>query len=215
VTQAVKRTPADVLRQARRRDSDRKRDQVFRTVDAMKRDGIPITFAAVARTAKVSQWLVYADGVREYISTAHDAQTAEPSRNKRIGRSASEASLRTDLELAKQDNRRLRNEINHLKKAMRERLGTQLEVVSTATLRQRIDELTEANNHYRSENVSLATERDEARARLRIVEDDLAAARASIRRMIREHSQAPARQPQMTDTQAIPTTAQPKMAERS
>ena len=49
MTQAVTRTPADVLREARRRDSERKRDQVFRAVDAMKRDGTPITFAAVAR----------------------------------------------------------------------------------------------------------------------------------------------------------------------
>ena len=30
MTQAVKRTPADVLREARRRDSHRKRDQVYR-----------------------------------------------------------------------------------------------------------------------------------------------------------------------------------------
>ena len=52
MTQSVKRTPADVLREARRRDSDRKRDQVFRAVDAMKRDGTPISFAAVARTAR-------------------------------------------------------------------------------------------------------------------------------------------------------------------
>ena len=141
MTQAVKRTPADVLREARRRDSDRKRDQVFRTVDAMKRDGTPITFAAVARAAKVSQWLVYADGVREYIETARSAQAAEPAQAKRAGRSASEASLRTDLELAKQDNRRLRGEVDRLKKALREQLGTQLEAESAESLRRRIDEL--------------------------------------------------------------------------
>jgi hypothetical protein len=188
VTQAVKRTPADVLRQARRRDSDRKRDQVFRTVDAMKRDGTPITFAAVARTAKVSQWLVYADGVREYISTARDAQTVEPSRNKRIGRSASEASLRTDLELAKQDNRRLRNEVDRLKNALRERLGTELEVVSTETLRQRIDELTETNNRYRSDNQRLTAQLSEVRSQLETTENDLTAARTSLRRMIREQT---------------------------
>ena len=92
MTQAVTRTPADVLREARRRDSERKRDQVFRAVDAMKRDGTPITFAAVARNAKVSQWLVYADGVRDYIETARSAQAAVPARAKRAGRSASEAS---------------------------------------------------------------------------------------------------------------------------
>jgi hypothetical protein len=183
MTHAVKRTPADVLREARRRDSDRKRDQVFRIVDAMKRDGTPITFAAVARAAKVSQWLVYAEGVREYISAAREAQATESQRMRRTGRGASEASLRTDLELAKQDNRRLREEVDRLKKALREQLGSQLEVVSTEVLRRRNDELTEANNRYRSENACLATELE-----LRTAEDDLAAARLSLRRMIRTQS---------------------------
>jgi hypothetical protein len=188
VTHAVKRTPADVLREARRRDSDRKRHRVFRTVDAMKCDGTPINFAAVARTAKVSQWLVYADGVREYIETARSAQAAEPAHAKRPGRSASEASLRTDLELAKQDNRRLRAEVDRLKKALRERLGTQLEATSVESLRRRIDELTAANDRYRSENTRLAAELDTARAQLCTAEDDLVATRTSLRRMIRNHT---------------------------
>jgi regulator of replication initiation timing len=192
VTQAVKRTPADVLREARRRDSDRKRDQVFRTVDAMKRDGTPITFAAVARAARVSQWLVYADGVRDYINTARVAQAAEPAQAKTAGRSVSEASLRTDLELARQDNRRLRGEVDRLKKVLRQRLGAQLEAESVASLRRRIDELVEANNHYRSENTRLATELDNVRAELSLAVDDLAAARSGLRRMIRESSSAPA-----------------------
>ena len=59
--------PARRLRESRRRDSDRKREKVFRTVDKMKLDGNRSTFASVARAASVSQWLVYADGVREYI----------------------------------------------------------------------------------------------------------------------------------------------------
>jgi hypothetical protein len=184
----MKRTPADVLRQARRRDSDRKRDQVFRTVDAMKRDGTPITFASVARAAKVSQWLVYADGVRDYIETARSTQAAEPAKAKRAGRSASEASLRTDLELAMQDNRRLRVELERLKNALRERLGTQLEAVSIESQRRRIDELVAVNERYRSENTRLATELDEARTQLLTAEDNLAATRASLRRMIRHQT---------------------------
>ena len=188
MTQAIKRTPADVLRKARQRDSNRKRERVFRTVDAMKRDGTPITFALVGRTAKVSQWLVYADGVREYIETARSTQAAEPAQAKHAGRSASEASLRTDLELTKQDNRRLRGEVDRLKNALRERLGAQLEAESAQSLRRRIDELTAANDRYRTENSRLATELDNARARLRTTEDDLGAARTSLRRMIRDHS---------------------------
>jgi uncharacterized protein DUF6262 len=190
VTQAAKRTPADVLREARRRDSDRKRDRVFRTVDAMKRAGTPITFAAIAREAKVSQWLVYAEGVREYIESARLNQAAEPAQAKRTGHRASEASLRTDFELAKHDNRRLRGEVDRLKKALQERLGTQLEAVSAESLRRRIDQLVESSNRYRSENNRLAIELQDARAQLSTAEDELAAARTSLRRMIRTGSAA-------------------------
>jgi predicted RNase H-like nuclease (RuvC/YqgF family) len=154
----------------------------------MKRDSTPISFAAVARTANVSQWLVYATGVREYIETARSAQAAEPTQAKPPGRSASEASLRTDLELTKQDNRRLRAEVDRLKKALRERLGAQLEAESAESLRRRIDELITANDRYRSENSRLTTELNDTRQQLRMTEDELSAARTSLRRMIRERS---------------------------
>ena len=155
MTQAVKRTPADVLREARRRDSECKRDQVFRTVDAMKLDGTPITFAAVARAAKVSQWLVYAAGVRDYIEAASAVQAVGRTDSKRARSSTSEASLRTDLELAKQDNRRLRTEVERLRKALRQRIGEQLEQESVESLRRRVDELVASNDRYRTENVRL------------------------------------------------------------
>jgi Family of unknown function (DUF6262) len=102
VTQAAKRTPADVLCEARRRDSDRKRELVFRTVDAMKRDGTPITFAAIAREAMVSQWLVYADGVREYIEAARVAQGARAVQsNERTKVQARRAYARTSNSLSR------------------------------------------------------------------------------------------------------------------
>jgi hypothetical protein len=81
--------------------------------------------------------------------SAREAPAAEPVRARRTGQTASEASLRTDLELAKQDNRRLRAEVDRLKQSLRERLGTQLELASRQSLQQRIDELTEANQRYR------------------------------------------------------------------
>jgi Rad3-related DNA helicase len=185
VTQAAKRTPADVLREARRRDSDRKRELVFRTVDAMKRDGTPITFAAIAREAMVSQWLVYADGVREYIEAARVAQGARAVQSKRADESASQASLRTDLELAKQDNRRLRTEVERLRKALRQRLGEQLDRESVESLRRRVDELVASHDRYRTENVRLEAELLSSRQRLDDAEREVAATRTSLRRMIR------------------------------
>ena len=186
MTQPAKRTPADVLREARRTDSERKRKNVFRTVDQMKRDGVDITFAAVARTAKVSSWLVYADGVREYIEAARKAQATAPAEAQQVGRTASEASLRTDLELARQDNRALRGELARLKHILRERLGEQLDATSSETLRQRVDHLTEAIDRYRNENLQLRAELAQVRDQLGTAEDDVTAARESLRRMIRE-----------------------------
>ena len=188
MTQPAKRTPADVLREARRTDSERKRKNVFRTVDQMKRDGVDITFAAVARTAKVSSWLVYADGVREYIEAARKAQATAPAEAQQVGRTASEASLRTDLELARQDNRALRGELARLKHILRERLGEQLDATSSETLRQRVDHLTEAIDRYRNENLQLRAELAQVRDQLGTAEDDVTAARESLRRMIREQT---------------------------
>ena len=185
MTQPGKRTPADVLRESRRKESDRKRGKVFRVVDDMKRKGDTITFAAVARNANVSAWLVYRDEVRTYIDSAREAQQATPLHAQRVGRIASDASLRTDLALAQQDNRTLRCEISRLKKALQERLGVDIEVASNESLRQRIDELTDANQCYRRENVRLASELEAVRAELRNTQDDLTAARTSIRRMMR------------------------------
>jgi len=72
----AKRRPADALREARKRDSLAKRTRVFQVVDDLKATGEPITFLGVAKAARVSNWLVYAEGVREHIDAAPRASTA-------------------------------------------------------------------------------------------------------------------------------------------
>lgn len=59
VSGAEKRRQA--LPEVRRRDSDAKRAHVRDTVEKMLLASERITFAAVARRAKVSSWLVYAE----------------------------------------------------------------------------------------------------------------------------------------------------------
>ncbi|MCQ4125229.1 hypothetical protein NOU13_12040 [Rhodococcus erythropolis] len=97
-------------------------------------------------------------------------------------------SLRTDLELARQDNRSLRQEIARLKTILRERLGEQLEAESSHSLRQRIDELTDANVRYQNENLTLTSSNEDLTTQLRTHEADLTATRTSLRRMIREQT---------------------------
>ncbi|MEV4847027.1 hypothetical protein AB0K20_27870 [Micromonospora matsumotoense] len=67
-----------VLREARRLDSLTKRQRVLTVIQEMEAAREPITFAAVARTAHVSTWLVYAEGVREHIEAAIERQAFQP-----------------------------------------------------------------------------------------------------------------------------------------
>ncbi|WP_185993517.1 hypothetical protein [Rhodococcus sp. KBS0724] len=55
-------------------------------------------------------------------------------------------------------------------------------------LRARIDELTTANEHLRQENSAVSTERDQYKQQTSVAEGDLIAVRASLRRMIRDHT---------------------------
>lgn len=180
------RTPGEVLKDARRRDSHQKRARVFAAVDEIKHTDTPITFALIARTAQVSTWLVYANGVREYIEAAREYQAARPHRQQLGGTRASEASLRTDLELARQDNRALRSEIARLTQALREQLGHQLDHQNTGDLRRRIEELLEANRELQSVNAELAQDNHTLQDQLTETQDDLIAVRASLRQMIRD-----------------------------
>ncbi|MEV0779607.1 DUF6262 family protein [Streptomyces sp. NPDC050433] len=64
------RTPTEGLAASRRADSLRKRQRVLDAVQRMPADGEPITFTTIARTAKVSTWLVCAEGVRGHVEAA-------------------------------------------------------------------------------------------------------------------------------------------------
>jgi uncharacterized coiled-coil DUF342 family protein len=130
--------------------------------------------------------LVYAGGVREYIEAARDYQAAQPHRQQLAGTRASEASVRTDLELARQDNRTLRAEIARLTQALREQLGQQLDHQNTTDLRTRIEELLEANRELHNANAELADDTQRLQSQLTEAQDDLIAVRASLRQMIRD-----------------------------
>lgn len=173
---------------ARRRDSATKRSRVLTTLERMLADGEPVTAAALARRADVSTWLVYAPGIREVIDAARSRQQSQPPRPEPT---AGEANLRTDLALARAEITRLRAEHDQHRQQLRLALGARLDNLAKADLVARLDELTAANTelaatgaHLRAENTALA-------ARVAELEDDLAAARTSLRRMIRTENLPP------------------------
>jgi chromosome segregation ATPase len=181
----AKRTPGDVLRESRRKDSRSKRAKVLTTVDAMKAKGETVTFLAVARTAGVSRWLVYAEGVREHIEAAMKSQTKAQRRTKQAGRDASAASLATDLALVRAENRALREERDRLKKAVQRSLGAQLDQAGTKELTERVNELLAAVERITLERDEIRAERDDLKRRLTETEDDLTAAREAGKEMFK------------------------------
>ncbi|MCW2901013.1 MAG: hypothetical protein JWO67_3278 [Streptosporangiaceae bacterium] len=180
------RTPAQVLREARQKDSRDKRARVLAAVDQMLADKEPVTFTAVAKAAKVSHWLVYAEGVREYIEQARRRQARQPAED---GARKAPAGWKVEQQITREDNRRLREEVERLKTALRRSLGRQIDQVGAADLGARVDELTAANQRLEDALAQEKARNEELQGRLTETEDDLAAARTSLRRMIRSENQ--------------------------
>jgi hypothetical protein len=176
---------AEAMIAARRRDSQQRRTRVTQAIEVMLANGTPITFTAVARQARVSTWLVHADGVRDAIEHARDRQRTELVAAPPPGRVASQASLHTDLALAREEIKRLRAQIEQLRGKLRLSLGSQLDNLTKTDLIARVDELTDHNRRLLAETHELRRSNDLLTATVAQLEDDLAAARTSLRRMIR------------------------------
>jgi len=174
---------------ARRRDSHERRARVTEAIEAMLADGTPITFTAVARQARVSTWLVHADGVREAIEQARDRQRAEPVTPPPV-RGTTQASLHTDLALARDEIKRLRAHVEELRGKLRRALGDQLDNLTKTDLIARVDELVDHNTRLLVETHQLRGSNELLTTTVAALEDDLAAARTSLRRMIRAENRA-------------------------
>jgi chromosome segregation ATPase len=174
---------------ARRRDSDTKRARVQATLEQMLGQGTPITFAQVARQAKVSTWLVYAPGIRETIEDARTRQqiqgTPEPQPTSSV------RDLQTDLALARAEIKRLRTEREQHHHQLRLALGARMDNLAKADLLARVEELTSANTELAASATQHRSDNQALKARVTELEDDLAAARTSLRRMIRANNFPP------------------------
>lgn len=174
------------LAQARARISADKRQRALDAITTLERDGHPVTHTTVARSAAVSTWLTYTDTIRQHIQAARPA----PSRTSPAINPSTTATLRTELELARQQIKQLRQERDQVQTAVRHQLGRQLDALATHDLTTRIDELTH-HNHQLADQLQQATEENTAlHARTASLEQDLAAARTSLRRMIRTENTA-------------------------
>ncbi len=179
---------------ARAKDSQDKRQRALDAAQSLEAAGTPVTATAVATAAKVSTWLVYADGVREHIQAARRRQAeretaaipaAPPARREPV----TPASLRTDLAVARDEIRRLRAERDKLRGRLRLQLGAEIDGPSRAELIPRIATLEAAVRQLAAERDARAAEATHAQQHIRDLEDELTAARESLRRVIRQANQ--------------------------
>jgi hypothetical protein len=181
------RRRTEALQAARQRDSQTKRAHVRSTIEKMLLAGDPVTFTAVARTARVSTWLVYAEGVREHIQAAIRQQADQPA-NHRPDDPASMVSLRTDLALARDEITRLRADNDKLRLNAQRLLGRQLDQVDHGELLARVDALVAENRRLTEKLRQCVQEKSGLSNRITELEEDVAAARTALRRMIKEQS---------------------------
>ena len=102
---------AQAMLAARARASQDKRQRALDAVQALEAAGTPVTATAVAAAAQVSIWLVYAGGVRDHVEAAQRRQAEHqpgpgPVAPPRRGAPVTQASLRTDLAIARDEIRR-------------------------------------------------------------------------------------------------------------
>jgi Family of unknown function (DUF6262) len=179
------------LRAARAKDSADKRERVRVAIQALETAGTPITAAAVARTAGVSTWMIYTDGLREHLDAARHRQartTGRPPRQTGPEDPAppTPAGLRTDLALARAEIRLLREDNDKLRQRLRLKLGAEIDGPDPAQLVTRVAELESQTRQLLAERDARATEAHQAQHRVAELEDDLTAARESLRRAIRQ-----------------------------
>jgi hypothetical protein len=180
---------AAALRTARARDSQLKRQRVLDAVHALESADAPITAAAVASTARVSTWLAYAPGIREHLQAARHRQT-QRTQTPQPGPTpqrppATPDSLHTDLAVAHQQIRQLRAERDQLRARLRLHLGAEIEGPDRAELIARVATLETTNRQLAAERDARTTEAEHTQRRIRELDDDLTAARQSLRQVIR------------------------------
>jgi hypothetical protein len=190
-TTTANQARAAALKAARAKDSELKRRRALAALEALEATSAPITFTAVAKAAGVSTWLVYAEGIREHIDAARRRQahhSAAPAPTPSGKHTTTSASLRTDLAIARDQIKTLRAERDKLQQRLRLHLGAEIEGPDRAHLTARVADLETINRRLVAERDARAIEADTANRRVAELEDELSAARESLRRVIKSHN---------------------------
>jgi hypothetical protein len=193
-TTAANQARAAALKAARAKDSELKRRRALAALEAMEASGASITFTAVANAAGVSTWLVYAQGIREHIEAARGRQannSPAPTPTLSGKHLMTPASLRTDLAIARDQIKTLRAERDKLQQRLRLQLGAEIEGPDRAHLTAHVADLQAVNRRLVAERDARTIEIDTVQRHVAELQDELSAARESLRRVIKSQNRTP------------------------
>ena len=178
------------LQRARRREGQTKRRQALAALQAMTEAGEAIGFPAVARRAGVSVSLLYADrDLLARIADARDRQRqagAEQAARLPTRSLVTEASLRTDLANAKEQNRHLSEELVVLRDRLVRELGADADHFRGRPTNPALDMLEERAAELETDNARLRQQVGQLEAGTSELADNLDAAREMNRELMNE-----------------------------
>lgn len=178
------------LTAARRQASVDKRQRTLAALTKLAAAQEPISISALARHAHVSTWFIYNtpeidSAVRRAITDQHTRALSSASRK---ASTTTPDSLRTDLALARREIIDLRNERDVLTRRLQLVLGAQIEQVPHEQLVKRIEDQHNQINQLQAERDEALARATTAEKRCTTVEDELGAARSSLKRMMQQNS---------------------------
>jgi hypothetical protein len=173
------------LARARRQESQTKRARADQTLTQMLDTGEPITFAALARQARVSVSLLYADkDLSARVADARDRQRqAGPDRAWRLPPRSlvTEQSLRAELANTKEQLRQLHQEIGLLRDRLARNLGAEADLARGRASASMLDQLETRAGQLTAYNSALQRRVTQLEANPREANDSIDAARSANR----------------------------------
>ncbi|NOJ61638.1 hypothetical protein [Arthrobacter sp. 260] len=176
---------------AKKADSQRRREAVLKAIAAHTKAGQSITTAGIARSAGVSTWLIYnvPDLLEAIRGAAAQSHAKEDTVRKSTGSAPTINSLRNEVSMLNARLTKTAAEREQLKKALRNKIGEQLELETSGELKTRIGLLERSLERARLDLEDSQTRSSLLRDDLEDAQDELRAARRINQMLIKEHSQ--------------------------
>ena len=176
---------------SRRRDSADKQRRTPTVIADLSSAGERINISEIARRAGVSPWFIYnTAAIRTAVERATEEHSHTATRSSAGRTSATADSLHAELLMAREEVRALRTDRTKLETKVQLLLGNQLEHLPHDTLLARIHELEQIAAELRSDLASERRRADTMTTRTEELQDELTAARASLKRMVQSVSPA-------------------------